>query len=168
MMTKHFKKWPCCLIPISVFGGVMIASPLAFAGWGKKIESNKCPVLVTAAIAKFGGHLDEIRLKDVDGEKLYRVEIERPKDKDVELYLTADGKIKRQIDEVTLLDVPTAVKDAAKKRMPNGTDIDDVSVETVDGKKIYIVEIDRKSAPDLHLHFAEDGAFIEEIEETDD
>ncbi len=157
--------------PVFLFLAVLTGpTTLTFAGWGKKVEPAACPAAIRKVIEEKseGGHVDEVRVNEVEGKMLYRVEIERPEDHDLELYLAADGEILRTIDEVPLAELPEAVREATEERLPAEAAIDDATVEKTPEGLVYVVEIDRVAAPDLHLHFIPEGEEIERVEETDD
>jgi hypothetical protein len=142
----------------------------ALAGWGKAIALEGCPAKVQAVVAAHveEGIIDEVRVHTVEGEKLYRIEIERPEFRDLELWLREDGSAKETRSEMKLEAVPAAVRAAAVVATPEGGTLDDVFRRVAGGVTTFVIEYDRTDAPDLHLFLSASGETLERVDETDD
>jgi hypothetical protein len=145
-------------------------APAALAGWGSLVKLVDCPAKVqeVAAAHVEDGLIDEVRVKVVEGEKLYRVEIERPEFRDLELFLRPDGSAKETRSEMKLEAVPAAVRAAAVAATPEGGTLDDVFRRVAGDVTTFVIEYDRTDAADLHVFLSASGEILERIEETDD
>jgi hypothetical protein len=115
-----------------------------------------------------GGHLDEARVKMFGDRPVYFLELERPMFRDLEAFVDGEGVVLARRDELEAEALPPAVRDAAAVKVPEGATIDDVMRQEMNGSVRFVLELDREGAPDLHLHFSENGQEIERFAEIDD
>lgn len=131
------------------------------------LRLDQCPAAVQATIRENsrGGPIDDIDRIGIDGNVIYRAEIDLPQDQDLKLYIAGNGALLKVLEEISLAEAPEAVRRVAKEQ---GGTIDDVAKETKGQTVTYHVEIDRPGQPDLDLVLAADGAILSRTEEGGD
>lgn len=138
----------------------------AFAG-DDDLRLDQCPPAVQATIREHsrGGPIDDIDRIGIEGNVIYRAEIDLPRDQDLKLYVSGNGALLKTLEEITLAEAPEAVRRVAQEQ---GGTIDDVARETKGQTVTYHVEIDRRGQADLDLVLAENGAILSRVEEGGD
>lgn len=147
----------------------MILLPLLAASTlAGEIRLTDCPPAVRSAIEKNsrGGVIDEIESYTVEDRRLFIADIELAGDRDLKLHVSADGVLLKTTEEITMTEMPAAVKSTAETRAA-GEQIDDVKMITEKKIVIYLVEIDRKAAADIKLEISVDGKILRETEDLD-
>ena len=159
MKTNTNSKSKTSLLLAALLGTVFLGAAQADPN---EVPLASCPAPVQAAIEshKQGGKLDEINLIDVEGRKLYVVEVNLAGRRDLKLHITSDGAVVKSREDVSLAQAPAAVKAAAEKLVPTGGKIEDVEKEVANGKTTYVVDIDVKNGTDIKAVFAEDGTVV--------
>jgi hypothetical protein len=129
---------------------------------------EQCPAVVQETIRANarGGDVDDVNSIIIEGRSIYLIEVEVPK-KDLKLLVDSDGKLIKTREELTVAEIPGAVRETATKLVPEEGEIDEIDKEVAEGKTTYIVQIDRPKAPDLQLVVAEDGTLISQTEDDD-
>lgn len=145
------------LLLVALLGTLFIGSAAA-----ADIALAACPAPVQATIRNSdqGGRLDDIKSVTVNGRTLYVVEFDLAGNRDLKLHITSDGTIVKSREELTMAQLPAAVRLAAEKMVPAGGKVDDIDKEVADGRTTYLVEIDRPNTNDLKIVFSEDGSVI--------
>ena len=138
----------------------------AFAGHDD-LQLDQCPPAVQAAIREHsrGGPVDDIDRIGIEGNMIYRGEVELPRDQELKIYVSANGALLKTVEEIALAEAPEAVRRAVQDQ---GGSIDDVAREAKGQIVTYHVEIDRHGQPDLDLVLDENGAILSRIEEGGD
>lgn len=159
-MTKALK-----MIVLAVLGSTLGVS-------AKELKLDECPANVQETIRANarGGKVDEVKAITLDDVTLYWTEVDVPERReDLKLLVGSDGKLIKSREEIDLADAPTAVREAARKLVPEGGELNDgVDKEVADGKVTYWVEIDRPNASDLDVLIAEDGTLVSQTEDSED
>lgn len=145
---------------------VLLCTP-AFADDDDDLRLNQCPAAVQATIQEHsrGARIDDIDRIGIEGNVIYRAEIDLPNDQDLKLYISGNGALLKTLEEITLTEAPEAVRRVAQQQ---GGTIDDVARETKGQAVTYHVEIDRRGQPDLDLVLGADGAILSRTEEGGD
>jgi len=143
-----------------VFGLVVSVAILGVVVGSDKCKEVLLPDAVQAAIdAKYPQAVIEESKAEEEGLRVYEVELEQ-NDQEVELTISPDGKIMEKETEVTMNDLPTAVK-AAIAKASKGGQVKEIEQETT----YYIVTIKKLS----EIEFASDGQLLsKEVEDEDD
>ncbi len=131
-----------------------------------KVTLDQVPAAVKATIEKEGqgAKVEEIEKETEDGKTVYSVEFLKGKEKS-EIEVAEDGKVLAREAEVSLDQVPAAVKAAIEKE-GQGAKVEEIEKETVDGKTVYSVEFIKEKT---EIEVAEDGKVLKrETEEDDD
>ena len=131
------------------------------------LHLDQCPHAVQAAIREHsrGGPVDDIDRIRIEGDVIYRAEVDLPRDHELKIYVSGNGVLLKILEEIALAEAPEAVRRVAQEQ---GGSIDDVARETKGQTVTYHVEIDRRDQPDLDLVLAETGAILSRIEEGRD
>ncbi len=147
------------LLLVTMLSSVLLGAGSAFA---RDMTLNDCPVPVQEAVRAHsqGGRFDEVKTVTVNGRTLYVVEIDLSANRDLKLHITSDGTVVKSREEITLAQLPAAVRTAVQGMVPAGATIDDIDKEVSEGKTTYLVEIDRPNSNDLKIVFAEDGTVL--------
>lgn len=159
MKTHTSTKSRTALLLTTLLGTVFLGAARADHN---EVPLSSCPAPVQAAIEshKQGGKLDEIKLINVEGRRLYVVDLDLSGKRDLKLHITADGAVVKTREDVSLTQAPVAVKTTADGLVPTGGRIDDVEKEISNGKTTYVVDIDVKNGNDIKAVIAEDGTLI--------
>lgn len=134
----------------------------------EEISLTACPPAVQETIRQNqrAGVLDEVKVISIEGRSLYLAEVKLAGDRDLKIQVSSDGSLLKTREEIPLAELPAAVKEAAAKLVPAGGSIDDVEREVAAGKTTYRLEIDRPQTRDLKLHLAEDGAVLNQRDDS--
>lgn len=151
---------PLSLAALYLFAGSALAM---------EIPIDQCPAPVQATVRNHSrdGKLDEIESFAIEGKTLYVAEIDLPGKRDLKIHIASDGTLLKIREDIAMADIPQPVRATAEAKLAGGT-VDDVEMETANGKVTYHVEIERKGAPDIDLVIAPDGKLLSETEDPDD
>jgi len=152
---------------------IVLAGAAAHAG---KDKCTRLPDAVKAVInAEYPGAEIEESQVEKEGIKVYEVELEQ-EGQDVELTISADGKIIEKETEIPLSEVPAGVK-AAIEGACEGGEIEEVTKEVtywvVTLKKLetpkttYEAEV-VKDGKEIEIEVAADGTVLEQEDEDED
>jgi hypothetical protein len=138
----------------------------------KELKLDECPANVQETIRANarGGKVDEVNAITLDDITLYWTEVDVPERReDLKLLVGSDGELIKTREEIDLADAPAAVREAARKLVPEGGELDDgVDREVSGGKAAYALQIERPNAPDVDLLIGEDGTVINQTEDPED
>ena len=100
---------------------------------------------------------------------MFIAEVDLSGDRDLKIYVLANGTFFTKREEIRLDDTPIKVREAAQKLVPPKCHIDDVTkTSESDGKETYEVEIERRNSGDMDIVFSADGTFISRKEKSKD
>jgi len=172
------KRLTCWLVTAVLALGVVAASAApAWADEGEKPEGKKhekkvrldqVPAAAREAILKEAGKntIKEIEEETENGRTLYEAEWE-VEGKETEVTVTPDGKIVAREVELTLKEVPRAVRRTIRKEAA-GSKVKEVEAETRNGRTVYEAEW-REGDKEIEIKVAPDGKLLaREVEEDDD
>jgi hypothetical protein len=130
----------------------------------KKVDLKKVPAAVKKAVKKAfpDGKIVSVSTEKEKGELVYEVQL-KVKKQNVDATFTPDGKLVSVEKEITVADLPKAVKDALDKRYPKATvkKVEDVRITAGDKKffELLLVTQDKKT---VEVKFAPDGKLLDE------
>lgn len=130
-----------------------------------KLETLPAAVQETIRSNARGATVSDIDVLVVDGRTLYVSEVDLPGDKDLDIHVSAEGKLLKTSEDVELSEVPAPVREGIKKLEAGGGTVEDIDKEVADGKTTYHLDLDRTNAPDLDVILAEDGSVISQVED---
>lgn len=139
---------------------------LSFAAADDDIRLEDSPPAVQDTIRSNlrDGKLDDLERITIKGETRYIAEIDLPRDRDLKLHISADGALLKSREDVSLSEVPGAVKNTLESF---GGKIDDLEKEIVGGETTWHADIDRQNDVDLDVIVAADGKVIRQTEDDD-
>jgi hypothetical protein len=144
--------------------GVMMAAVPAFA---KDIPLAKCPAEVQATIRSHArdGKIDEVESLAIEGRRMFIAEVEFPGDRELKIYVLANGALFKTREDVRLEDTPAKVQEAAQQLVGAEGKVDDVvKIMDADGKESYEVEMKHKGQKEAKIVFAADGTVLSQKE----
>jgi hypothetical protein len=99
---------------------------------------EQCPEVVQETIRANarGGDVDDVNSIIIEGRSIYLIEVEVPK-KDLKLLVDSDGKLIKTREELTVAEIPGAVRETATKLVPEEGEIDEIDKEVAEGKTTY-------------------------------
>jgi hypothetical protein len=151
MFLRHF---------ISPFLVMMIFSATTLA---KDIPLEKCPLPVQETIRHHArdGVIDEVEYLAIEGRRMFIAEIEFPQDRELKIYVQANGTLFKTREEIALQDTPTAVQEAAQRLADTQGKVDDV-VKTIEasGKESYELEFKLRGKKEVKIVFSPDGSIL--------
>lgn len=150
-------------------GTAILLATTSIPAMAREIPLASTPAAVQQTVREHQrkGKVDEVKLVSVSGRKMYVVEIDLPTNKDLKLYISEQGQLIKTREDGAFRKLPAAVKQTVKGLIPAGGKVDDVDIETADGRVTYFVEIDRPEAPDLKVTLSENGDIIRQVEDRD-
>lgn len=139
----------------------------AFADEDHEIRLADCPQPVQDTIQNHlkEGKLDEIEVLTIEGRTLYVADIDLPRDRDLTLHINPDGSLRKSKLDVSINDVPAAVRNTIESQ---GGKVDDIDAETTGNTTVYLVDLEFIDQADLDLTIAADGRIIRRVEDHDD
>ena len=144
--------------------GVMMAAVSAFA---KDIPLAKCPAEVQATIRNHArdGKIDEVESLAIEGRRMFIAEVEFPGDRELKIYVLANGALFKTREDVRLENTPAKVQEAAQQLVAAEGKVDDVvKIMDADGKESYEVEMKHKGQKEVKIIFAADGTILSQKE----
>src|SRR5687767_2438543 len=144
--------------------GVMMAVVPAFA---KDIPLAKCPAEVQATIRSHArdGKIDEVESLAIEGRRMFIAEVKFPGDRELKIYVLANGALFKTREDVRLEDTPAKVQEAAQHLVEAEGKVDDVvKIMDADGKESYEVEMKHKGQREVKIVFAADGTVLSQKE----
>jgi uncharacterized membrane protein YkoI len=154
--------------PIKTLTALACTTLLASADIDRReLRIEDCPPAVQATVEANarGGFVDEVDLIAIEGKEIYIAEVELPRDRDLKIYVSANGSLVKTREELSLRELPAFIRDVTREY---GGTLDEVEKEVAGGKVTFHVEIDRKGMPDIDLVLNAEGGVIRETEEHDD
>ncbi|HAL70833.1 MAG TPA: hypothetical protein DCP71_03580 [Verrucomicrobiales bacterium] len=147
---------------------IVVAFVRSSMAYAEEIPLTACPAPVQETLRSnlHGGTLDEVNLIAIEGRSLYIAEVDLPGGRDLRIHIGPDGSLLKTREEITLAETPAAVQEAVRRLMPAGGRLADVDREVVAGTTTFRVEIDRPQSRDLQLHLAEDGAVLQQRDDS--
>jgi len=132
----------------------------------QELTLAQCPPVVQSAIRNNsqGGTLEEIKLVDRDGTSLYVAEVGLGENRDLKMYITADGTVVRSRQEIDFKTVPVPVRRTVLGLLPEGAVVSDCDVETAEGATKYVVEFMISPTRERKLTLGADGTVLSEHE----
>jgi uncharacterized membrane protein YkoI len=161
-----------------VFVAVLVAALVAVVAYASQDERVELPAAVQAALdAQYPGAEVEESEIDVEGIRVYEIELQTADGTECEVAIAADGTILEIETETALDKLPQAIRDAIVAAA-DGAKIEDVTVE----EALYEVALQKLAAPEIsyeaeliqdgeevELELAADGSVLErEVENNDD
>ena len=163
------KQLSCWLIALVLGLGMLGAAACApeTGGDEKEVTLDQVPASVRATILKEAGTntIDEIEKKTENGVTMYEAEW-KVGGKEVEIKVTPDGKIVAREIEVTIDQVPAAVKATILKEAA-GNKIEEIEAETKNGTTTYEAEW-HEGDKEIEIKVAPDGTLLKKEIEDDD
>lgn len=157
-------------ISLKNIAAALLAVPLS-AGLAKAVDGDvrlqDCPPAVRQTIEAEAKNkpVEEVERHSIDGREIYVAEIELGQDRDLKIYVAADGSLMKTRRDVSKKALPNTVKKALSGR--DGV-VDDIEEVTENGKVTYHVEIDRETEGDLNLVVGTDGTIHRETVDARD
>ena len=155
---KRFEGVPTVLIALCLVCAASTA--LSFQDQKPKLTLDQIPAAARATIEKesAGAPLDQLKTEMQNGKTVYVAEWETDGD-EVEIWVAEDGKVVAREVEISMSDVPPAVR-ATIEQQTKGAKVDQVEKFTrPDGKVVYEVEwmVEGKKR---EIVVAEDGKLV--------
>jgi uncharacterized membrane protein YkoI len=155
----------------------LVAALVAVVAYASQDERVELPAAVQAALdAQYPGAEVEESEIDVEGIRVYEIELQTADGKECEVAIAADGTILEIETETALDKLPQAVRDAIIAAADNAK-IEDVAVE----EALYEVALQKLATPEIsyeaeliqdgqevELELAADGSILEHEVEDDD
>ena len=134
-----------------------------------EISLDACPAAVQSTVRQHErqGRVDEVESYEIQGKALYVVEIKLPTKRELKLHISPDGALVKLSEEISLEELPEAVRAVVVEKAAGGT-VDDLEKETIGKVVTYRIEVERKQLPDLDLLLDVAGGILSEKEEMDD
>ncbi len=163
------KRWVLCIVT-----GLGLLATVAATGWANddddedRVSIDQVPAAVKATILKEakGGTVKEIERETEKGKTIYEAEIIIDGRK-IEIEVAADGTLLEREEEISLDQVPAAVKATILKEA-KGAAITEVEKESSKGKTFYEAEW-VVGGKEVEIKVAADGTLLgREVEEDDD
>lgn len=162
------RRWVLCIVM-----GLSLLAAVAATGWAsgddeEQVSIDQVPAAVKATILKEakGGTVKKIERETEKGKTIYEAEINID-GREIEIEVAADGTLLEIEEEVSLDQVPAAVKATILKEA-KGAAIMEVERETSSGKTFYEAEW-RADGKEVEIKVAADGTLLgREVEEEDE
>ncbi|MBB5352122.1 hypothetical protein HNR46_002363 [Haloferula luteola] len=134
---------------------------------GHELRLDACPAPVRATIEAHAreGIIEEVEHIAIGDREIYIAEVELPRDLDLAIHVLGNGTLVKTREDLPKDQLPAFATSLAAEREGH---LDDVDMETADGKVTYHLEIDRRGRPDLELITDSTGRVLRETEEHDD
>ena len=133
----------------------------------KDIPLGKCPPEVQATIRNHAreGKIDEVESLAIEGRRMYIAEVDFAGDRELKIYVLANGTLLKTREEIVMADAPAKVKEAAEKLLSAGGKVDDVvKTREADGKESYEIEIKQKGEKEVKVVYSADGTKLSQKE----
>ena len=145
-----------------LFLGVFLACASIVAS-GKDIALAECPPEVQATIRSQAreGKIDEVELLAIEGRRMYIAEVEFRGDRELKIYVLANGTLYKMREEIRMEEAPLKVKEAAEKIVGADGKVDDVvKITEGGGQESYELEIKHKGQREVKVVFTPEGAVL--------
>lgn len=143
------------------FAGALIAASQIQAK-DEKVNLKDCPAAVQKAIEEkaAGGKIKGVEKATEKNVVNYEAEIKTKDGKDIEVIVTAEGKLVATEMKIELSAAPEAVQKTVKEKTAEGKIKEVEKVIAADGKVTYTVEIKPAKGDDMELAVSESGKVI--------
>jgi hypothetical protein len=163
------------LIATSALLGTSAIFPQTALADKNEIDLADTPNAVQEAVldAAAQGELDEIELKHFQGQAVYVAEIDLPGKRDLDVYVTADGRVVRTEQEIALAELPAEVRSTLQQQVGRSGKLEDLSRVTVGKTVTFWAEIELPGTQPKHeierdLEIAASGKILSSVESYDD
>lgn len=167
------------LIATSAMLGANAIFPQTALADKNEIDLADTPNAVQEAVldATAQGELDEIELKHFQGQAVYVAEIDLPGKRDLDVFVTADGRVVRTEQEITLAELPAEVRNTLQQQVGRSGKLEDLSRVTVGKTVTFWAEIELPGAQskpgakieiERDLEIAASGKILSSVESYDD
>jgi hypothetical protein len=146
---------------------VFCAAATAVASPAKDIPLAKCPPEVQATIRGHArdGKIDEVESLAIEGRRMFIAEVEFPGDRELKIYVLANGALFKTREDIRIEDAPAKVQEAAQQLAAAGSKVDDIVKTTeADGKESYEVEVKRPRQREVKIVFSAEGTILSQKE----
>jgi hypothetical protein len=151
-----------------VFIAVLSLSMSLASIHAKDIPLAKCPPEVQATIRGNAreGKIDEVEFLAIEGRRMFIAEVEFPGDRELKIYVLANGTLFKTREDIRFEDAPAKVREAAQQLVAGGGKVDDVVKTTeADGKESYELELKRqRGEKEVKIVFSGEGTILSQKE----
>ncbi len=147
--------------------GLFSAFVSIVASSAKDIPLAKCPPEVQATIRTHArdGKIDEVESLAIEGRRMFIAEVDLPGDRELKIYVLANGTLFKTREDLRFEDAPAKVKEAAQQLIATDGKVDDVVKTTeADGKETYELEFKRKGQKEVKITYSADGTILSQRE----
>ncbi len=147
----------------SVFIAMWSAVVPLVAVHGKDIPLEKCPSEVQTTIRTHArdGKIDEVESLAIEGRRMFIAEVEFPGDKELKIYVLANGTLFKTREDIRMEDAPVKVREAAQQLVVGEAKVDDlVKITEADGKESYELEMKHKGEKEVKLLLSGEGTVL--------
>ena len=146
---------------------ILSAFILAATASAKDIPLAKCPPEVQATIRSHArdGKIDDVESLAIEGRRMFIAEVDFPDDRELKIYVLANGALFKTREDIRFEDAPAKVKEAAQQLIAADGKVDDVVKTTeADGKDTYELELKRKGQKEVKIVYSAEGSILSQRE----
>jgi uncharacterized membrane protein YkoI len=147
--------------------GIFSALIFAASSSAKDIPLAKSPPEVQATIRAHArnGKIDDVESLAIEGRRMFIAEVDFPGDRELKIYVLANGALFKTREDIRFEDAPAKVKEAAQQLIAADGKVDDVVKTTeADGKETYELELKRKGQKEVKIVYSADGSILSQRE----